>query len=335
VYKRERLVNLKILPYVASKAWVALLLSFYGAAVFIIIHFLAFDIPTTPMITAFFYISMVLAVLAGSMNGLLASAISKSSSVAPLLMILLIIPQIVLSGSLAPLPEKVTAIASTRWSFQEFIGLTGIGSDVASDPCWKLTVAERDMMTLEQKELFGCKCMGLVVFDPNSCSFPGIGQYFTAEILESAPVQPPALGPEPTEPAIPAAPEPPSDQNDQIAMVQYLNSLQAYQDDVQSIQDQFRNAMNLYRSQADLYTAQMKDYQSSRVSYDGARAMAVSSAEALIKSNIDTMGWTFVDAKETDTLTAWVVNTWIAQVIIIGVYFGLILIFVKRKDASA
>jgi ABC-type multidrug transport system ATPase subunit/pSer/pThr/pTyr-binding forkhead associated (FHA) protein len=335
VYKRERLVNLKIFPYVASKAWVALILSFYGAAVFVTIHFLAFDIPSTPLIIAFFYISMVLAVLAGSMNGLLASAISKSSSVAPLLMILLIIPQIVLSGSLAPLPEKVTAIASTRWSFQDFIGLTGLGSDVASDPCWKLTAAERDMMTLEQKDLFGCKCMGLAVFDPNSCSFPGIGQYFTAQINQEAPVQPAALGPEPTEPAVPAAPEPPANQNDQIAMVQYLNSLQAYQDDVQAIQDQFRNAMNLYRSQADLYTAQMKDYQSSIVTYDGARAMAVSSAEALIKSNIDTMGWAFVDANEVDTLTTWVLNTWIAQGIIIAVYFGLILIFIKRKDASA
>ncbi len=93
--------------------------------------FLAFDIPTTPLIIGLYYISMVLAVLAGSMSGLLASAISKSPSVAPLLMILLIIPQIVLSGSLAPLPEKVTAIASTRWAFQDFAGLTGMGSDVA------------------------------------------------------------------------------------------------------------------------------------------------------------------------------------------------------------
>ncbi len=38
VYKRERLVNLKIFPYVASKAWVALLLSFYGALAFVTIR---------------------------------------------------------------------------------------------------------------------------------------------------------------------------------------------------------------------------------------------------------------------------------------------------------
>jgi ABC-type multidrug transport system ATPase subunit/pSer/pThr/pTyr-binding forkhead associated (FHA) protein len=335
VYKRERLVNLKILPYVASKAWVALLLSFYGAAVFVTIHFLAFDIPSTPLIIGLYFISMLLAILAGSMNGLLASAISKSPSVAPLLMILLIIPQIVLSGSLAPLPEKVTAIASTRWSFQDFLGLTGMGSDVASDPCWKLTENERDLMTLEQKTAFGCKCMGLDVYDLNSCNFPGIGQYYASEIDQAAPIEPAALGPEPTEPVIPSAPEPPADQNDKVAMVQYMNALQSYQDDVKVIQDQFRSEMDLYRSQADLYTAQMKEYQTAKISYDAARNTAVSSAEALIKSNIDTMGWAFVNTRDINTLITWITKTWIAQLIIIGVYFMLILMFIKRKDASA
>jgi ABC-type multidrug transport system ATPase subunit/pSer/pThr/pTyr-binding forkhead associated (FHA) protein len=335
VYKRERLVNLKIFPYVASKAWVALLLSFYGAAVFVTIHFLAFDIPATPLIIGFYFISMLLAVLAGSMNGLLASAISKSPSVAPLLMILLIIPQIVLSGSLAPLPEKVTAIASTRWSFQDFLGLTGMGSDVASDPCWKLSEDERDLMSLDQKTAFGCKCMGLAIFEPNSCNFPGVGKYYTSEIDQPAPVEPAALGPEPTEPVIPPAPEPPADQNDQVAMVQYMNALQSYQDDVKAIQDQYRSEMNLYRSQADLYTAQMKDYQTAKISYDAARGTAISSAESMIKANIDTMGWAFVNTRDINTLITWITNTWAAQLIIIGVYFLLILMFIKRKDASA
>ena len=335
IYKRERLVNLKILPYVASKAWVALLLSIYGAAAFVIIHFLAFDIPATPLIIGLYYISMVLAVLAGSMTGLLASAISKSPSVAPLLMILLIIPQIVLSGSLAPLPEKVTAIASTRWAFQDFAGLTGMGSDVASDPCWKLSEDERDLMSLDQKKAFGCKCMGLAVFDPNSCNFPGVGQFYTNEIGQTTPVEPAALGPEPTEPVIPPAPEPPADQNDQVAMVQYMNALQSYQDDVKLIQDQFRSQMDIYRSQADLYTAQMEEYQTARISFDAARSTAVNSAEALIKASIDQMGWSFVDIRDTNTLFAWVTETWTAQLIIIGVYFILILVFIKRKDASA
>jgi ABC-type multidrug transport system ATPase subunit len=335
VYKRERLVNLKIFPYVASKAWVALLFSFYGAVVFLSIRFLAFDVPGGPLIIGLYYISLVLAVLAGSMSGLLASAISKSPGVAPLVMILLIIPQIVLSGSLAPLPEKVTAIASTRWAFQDFAGLTGIGSDVASDPCWKLSEDERDLMSLEQKTAFGCRCMGLAVFDPNSCNFPGVGQFYTTEIDQSAPVEPAALGPEPTEPVIPPAPEPPADQNDQIATVQYMNALNSYQDEVQVIQNQFRSEMDLYRSQADLYTAQIKDYQAAKISYDAARYIAISSAEVLIKRNIDMMGWAFVNTRDIKNLITWITKTWIAQFIIISVYFVLILVLIKRKDASA
>ncbi len=45
IYKRERLVSLKIIPYVASKIWVALLLAFYHAAAYTVIHYLAFKMP--------------------------------------------------------------------------------------------------------------------------------------------------------------------------------------------------------------------------------------------------------------------------------------------------
>lgn len=335
VYKRERLVNLKLFPYVASKIWVALLLSFYAAAAFVAIRFLAYDIPSTPLIIGLYYVSAVLAIFAGSISGLLASSISKSPSVAPLLMILLIIPQIVLSGSLAPLPDKVTAIASTRWAFQDFAGLTGMGSDVAADPCWSLTKAERDLMSLEQKSAFGCKCMGVAVFDPNSCNFPGIGQFYKPEIDQASPIEPAALGAEPTEPVIPPAPEPPADQNDKVAMVQYMNALQSYQDEVNAIQEQFKSAMNLYRAQADLYTAQLKDYQAEKISYNTARSAAVSSAEALIKASKDKIGWAFVNVHDRHKLMNWITTTWIAQLIIIGVYCLLILVFIKRKDASA
>jgi hypothetical protein len=210
-----------------------------------------------------------------------------------------------------------------------------MGSDVAADPCWKLTKAERDLLSLEQKTAFGCKCMGLAVFDPNSCNFPGVGQFYKPEIDQPAPVEPVDLGPEPAEPVIPPAPEPPADQNDQVAMIQYMNALQSYQDDVKLLQDQFRSEMNLYRSQADLYTAQMQDYQTDRISYEATRSKAVSSAESLIKASIDKISWAFVDIRDLNTLTTWITKTWTAQLIIIGVYFLLILVFIKRKDASA
>ncbi len=284
IYKRERLVNLKIFPYVASKMWVAVLLSFYQAAAFTIIHFLAFDMPGGAQTFGLFYITLFLAVLAGMVSGLLASAIAPNSSSAPLLMILLIVPQIVLSGALAPVPEQVSAIASTRWAFQSFIGITGMGSDVAADSCWQLDESLRDAMTLEDKAANNCRCMGVAIFTPGSCDFPGLGQYDTPEINQLTPQEPPPLGDRPAEPEIPPAPEPPADQNDQVAMVQYLNSLKAYQDEVTLIQNQFRSQLELYEAQADVFKAQMEDYQKTRLSYEAARNSAVATAEGIIEN---------------------------------------------------
>ena len=332
IYKRERLVNLKIFPYVASKMWVAVLLSFYQAAAFTIIHFLAFDMPGGALEFGLFYVTLFLATLAGMVSGLLASAVAPNASAAPLLMILLIVPQIVLSGALAPVPETVSAIASTRWAFQSFVGISGMGSDVAADPCWQLDESLRDAMTLDDKAANNCRCMGVAIFTPGSCDFPGLGQYYSPEIDQPAPVEPPPLGDRPAEPEISPAPEPPVDQNDQVAMVQYLNALQDYQDEVTLIQDQFRNQLELYESQADVFQAQMEDYQKTRLSYEAARNTAVASAEGIIENVKKEFGWAFVNKDDPDVFWSWIANLWLAQTILIGVYFVLILFLIKRKD---
>ena len=332
IYKRERLVNLKIFPYVASKMWVAVLLSFYQAAAFTIIHFLAFDMPGGALEFGLFYVTLFLATLAGMVSGLLASAVAPNASAAPLLMILLIVPQIVLSGALAPVPEQVSAIASTRWAFQSFVGISGMGSDVAADPCWQLDESLRDAMTLDDKAANNCRCMGVAIFTPGSCDFPGLGQYYSPEIDQPAPVEPPPLGDRPTEPEIPPAPEPPVDQNDQVAMVQYLNALQDYQDEVTLIQDEFRNQLELYESRADVFQARMEDYQKTRLSYEAARNTAVASAEGMIENVKKEFGWAFVNKDDPDVFWPWIAKLWLAQAILIGVYFVLILFLIKRKD---
>jgi hypothetical protein len=332
VYKRERLVKLKIFPYVASKVWIALLLAFYQAAAFTIIHFIAFDVPGGQLTILLFYITMVLAVLAGMMSGLLASALSPTPSAAPLIMILLIIPQIVLSGALAPLPSSVSAVASTRWTFQSVMGISGVGSDVAADPCWQLPEELRESMSLDDKTGLNCRCMGKAIFTPGSCNFPGLGQFFKPEVNQAAPQEPPPLGEKPPEPAIPAAPEPPADQNDQVAMVKYLNSLQEYQDQVKQIQDSYRLQMTMYENQARLYQSQMEDYQKARLSYEAAVNTAVNSAEGSINTFIDAYGWTFVNKNDPEVFWPWLITAWTAQGIIILVFFGLILLIFKRKD---
>jgi hypothetical protein len=268
------------------------------------------------------------------MLGLLASALAANQASAPLTLITMIIPLIVLSGILAPVPNAVSQFASTRWGFQSLIGITGMGSDVAADPCWQLNKDLRDSMKLDEKSHFQCKCMGVQVFNQNSCNFPGTGDYYVAEIDQPAPVEPQALPAQPPQPVIPAAPNPPTDQYNQVQTVQYLNSLVSYQDQVQNIQDNYRNQMDLYQVMADVYKSQMTKYQEDMATYNVARISAVNTAEGNIQAMADHYGWAFVDKKNASIYIPWLLNTWFAQLVIVAVYFVIILILVKRKDVK-
>lgn len=333
IYKRERLVNLKIIPYVASKVWVALLLAFYHAAAYTAIHFLAFDMPGGLVEFGLTYVTMVLAAMAGMVAGLLASALAPAASSAPMIMILLLVPQIVLSGALAPVPENISAVASTRWAFEALIGITGFGADVAADPCWELPEDLREAMTLEDKAAMSCRCMGTAVFKPGSCNFPGVGQYYTPEVDQVEVPKPAPLEPKPAEPVIPPAPDPPEDQNDQVKMVQYLNALQAYQDEVTILQNDYRNQMDLYETKAKVYQAEMEEYQEAVLEYEAARNSAVERAEGMIGSIKEEFGWGWVDKNDPSVFRAWLFEVWGSQGILVGIYIVIILFLIKRKDA--
>lgn len=334
IYKRERLVNLKIIPYVASKVWVAALLSFYHAIAYAVIHQIAFDMPGGGMEFFLIYITLVLAAMAGMVCGLLASALAPASSSAPMIMILLIIPQIVLSGALAPVPSYASAPASTRWAFEGFIGITGIGSDIAADPCWQLAEDVRDAMTIDDKAARGCKCMGISVFDEESCRFPGIREYYLEEVDLDPPPEPAALRPKPAEPVIPPAPEKPENEQDQVAMTQFMNALGAYQEDVNQIQELYKGEMSIYEAEADIYQAEMESYQKDYTAWEVARTSAVGGAEGLIESITDEFGWAWVNKEDPLDFWPWMITAWVSQLTIISLFIVLIVILIKRKDVN-
>jgi ABC-type multidrug transport system ATPase subunit/pSer/pThr/pTyr-binding forkhead associated (FHA) protein len=334
IYRRERLVNLRIVPYVSSKVWVALLLAFYQGLAYTVLHYIAFKMSGGPAGFVQVYITMALATMTGMMLGLLASAIAPNSASAPLTLIMLIVPLIVLSGALAPIPPNISQVASSRWAFQSLLGIVGAGSDIAADPCWQLDKDLRDGMNLDDKTNLQCTCMGLKVFDQNSCSFPGAGKYYTAEIDQPAPIRPPDLPPEPAEPAIPDAPPPPDDKFDQVKMAQYLNSLSSYQNDVKDIQDSYRNQIDLYKAESDVYSSEMAKYQEDVARYNIARISAVKGAEGVMSSVTEQYGWAWVNKKDPAIYFPWLINTWLAQIKIIAVYFLIILWLIKRKDVK-
>ena len=334
IYRRERLVNLRILPYVASKIWIAAVVALWHALAYTCMHYLAFKMPGGLVGFWEFYVTMTLAVLSGMMLGLLSSAMTPNAGSAPLILIAMMIPLIVLSGALAPVPTNVSQIASTRWTFQSLYGITGVGSDVAADPCWHLDPSLRDSMDLDAKSYFQCKCMGVQVFNENSCSFPGVGDLYVAQIAQPAPTEPAPLPPQPAEPVIPAAPAPPQDKYDQVQMVQYLNALSSYQDQVKDIQDNYRNQIDLYKIQANVYQSQMVKYQTELATYTVARISAVKAAEAVIKNISDKFKWAFVNKSDPAIFYPWLFETWFAQLVIYAVYFVIILILIKGKDVK-
>jgi ABC-type multidrug transport system ATPase subunit len=196
IYRRERLVNLRLLPYISSKLWVAGLLAIYQAAVFVLVHNLAYEVPGEATEIGLIYVTIVLLSMAGMMLGLFASALSPTANAAPLMLILFLIPQIVLNGALVPLPETATTPVSSRWAFQALLAITGSGSDVARDVCWDLTREEQDLLTTGQKKS-SCNCMGVNALNENSCNFPGLGEAYDPAIDQPDPVEPAPGGDDP------------------------------------------------------------------------------------------------------------------------------------------
>ena len=374
IYKRERLVNLRLIPYITSKIWVAALLALYQSLVYAGVHYLAFEMPGGAQEFALIYVSLALATMAGMMLGLFASALAPNPNTAPLIIILLMLPQIVLGGALVPIPEAVSAPISTRWAFEAFMGVTGVGSDVAKDACWQLPPEQRLQLTLEYKNA-NCNCMGVNALDPDSCNFPGVGQFYTAAIDEAPPAEPgdppseeidvvgvlgePPVEPgdPPEEPEFPPEPQRPEDESDDVAMAEYFDEVQEYQEEVTRLRETFQEEraayqqeVNDYQEEAAAYQQQVEelqrarqeelaayqeevlDYQSERALWEADRLSAVVPAEGMIRQFQRDFGWTFVNKDNETVYWRTISGTWVAQAIIIAVLFVAILLVQKRKD---
>ncbi len=355
IYKRERLVNLKILPYVVSKIWVAALLALYQTFAFVLIHYLAFQMPGSLLDLGLVYVTLTLSTMAGMMLGLFASALAPNANSASLLVIVMMIPQIVLGGALIALPGAgtyVSALTTTRWAFESLMSVTGVGSDVAGDVCWALPDDVRNVMTLEDKATQGCRCLGVAIFP--ECNFPGVGRFYDPKIDEPKPTAPgdPPAGPtnaapaEPAQPVLPPQPVEPEDQADQIAMADYFAALRAWQAEVDQIQAgyeaqlaDYRVEVQAYQDEVAAYQTELQDYQAGAIQHQQdltvwqvARESAAGKAESLILQINRDFGWTFVDKNDPTLYYPKIIGTWFAQLVYSGVLFVLILILQKRKD---
>jgi ABC-type multidrug transport system ATPase subunit len=239
IYRRERMIGLKILPYIFSKIWLCVVLALYDAVFFVLTKLLSIDWPINALDGLGIYFTLFLATLGGMVMGLLVSALSPNQSVAPLLTILFLVPQITFAGSILPLRvlgpvgQVISQVTVSRWSFESLITLSGIGKDVAADPCWQQSELVRDGWDDADKK--SCPCLGPNLF--KTCDFPGLRKQYDPAVDQ----------PEPVKPTDPGDPPPIPDNPQDLLSGAYIDELDlynqkvtTYRDNLDRWQDQFR-----------------------------------------------------------------------------------------------
>ena len=112
------------------------------------------------------------------------------------------------------------------------------------------------------------------------------------------------------------------------------SALGNYQEEANQIQELYKGEMLIYEAEADIYQAKMEAYQETYTSWEVARTSSVGGAEGLIESITDEFGWAWVNKEDSGEFFSWMIKAWVAQLTIIMVFIGLILILIKRKDVN-
>ncbi|MGD9001235.1 MAG: FHA domain-containing protein, partial [Anaerolineae bacterium] len=222
IYKRERAINLRILPYILSKVWVGFVLALYQALVFLIFKWIMAGLgPGQLGFTGWLalYVTLFLGAMSGYLMGLAISAAAPNQNVALLLVIVVLVPQFLFAGGLMPLDlipggQYVSYVVSTRWAFEAAVNITGFGEPLVDDPCWddlekdgdEGEMGWNDYLNLSDEEKIdaGCLCMGSRIFTGPCEDFPGIlnDDYYTgdaqAALAQGEPTQPEQPTPYPT-----------------------------------------------------------------------------------------------------------------------------------------
>jgi ABC transport system ATP-binding/permease protein len=122
IYRRERMVGLGVLPFVASKAAVGFMFAVYSAVMLFVFMVASVSFShLTAVQTLSLLGPLVLGTFAGVMWGLLVSALAPTEDRAMLLIIVVLVPQFVFSGGVIPMKDIGFAgtvlgwLTSARW----------------------------------------------------------------------------------------------------------------------------------------------------------------------------------------------------------------------------
>jgi hypothetical protein len=338
------------MPYILSKVWIGLILAAYQSAVFVFFKRFLVD-PSFQGNYGYFamYVTVFLCTLSGYMLGLLISAAAPNQNIALFLVVIVLVPQFLFAGALLPrdlIPggDAISAVTSTRWAFDGLVRISGIGEDVANDPCWQLSDSERNDLSQEDKDSLGCKCMGTQMFE--QCYFPGIldpdfyDEETRASLAEEEPLKPPTPTPYPTLTPLPTLtpyptltpPPTPQSQAEQPAYAELREKqgeeyedlrLEQGDDYADLMREQGDEYQNIREAQGEEYQEESEEWGENLRDWESEREKAVRGAEGMIDS---------IYGSYKPALTADVEQSWLALSIISIVVLGLTLVFQKRKD---
>lgn len=134
IYRRERMINLRIAPYLLSKIVVLGILSLIQSAILVYVVNMKAQYHQGIFVPVFaeIYITIALTTLAGLMIGLAISAIAPNTDRAMSLVPLALIPQVIFSGTIfelnSPVLQAIGAFFATRWS------IAALGSSIGLHP---------------------------------------------------------------------------------------------------------------------------------------------------------------------------------------------------------
>ncbi len=145
IYRRERMVNLRIGPYLASKVLVLFGFAWIQCAALLGALMLRVEFPRSGVILPApleMYVTLLLAALASIHMGLFLSALAPNANTVIYLVLLVVFAQILLTGTIFPLPEpaKPPSYAMvTRWTL-EALGSTVDLPRLDAESQWSLRV---------------------------------------------------------------------------------------------------------------------------------------------------------------------------------------------------
>ncbi|HEY4388421.1 MAG TPA: ATP-binding cassette domain-containing protein, partial [Ktedonobacteraceae bacterium] len=135
IYRRERAVDLGILPYMFSKIAVLGVLSLFQSAVLLFIVHMAEPVQQGVFLPVLLetYITIALCSLGGLLIGLTISALAPNNDWAISFIPIILIPQVIFAGAIIPFKDWLTQILAvgfpTRWALAALCSSIGVHAD--------------------------------------------------------------------------------------------------------------------------------------------------------------------------------------------------------------